>query len=156
MADQCIVCLEPLDVEANTTPLSPAVQELVRELKAQHERLAVEDPDALAKINQTHASAPVNHEHVATISACGHTLHDNCLREWSEKANSCPICRQTFHLVTVYEKVGGEFATQTECTPLLPGRLELTWSVFARQVLVDPPSRGQEAGTRVRPASICR
>jgi hypothetical protein len=35
-------------------------------------------------------------------------LHDACLREWTDQANSCPICRQIFHSVTVYDKVGGK------------------------------------------------
>lgn len=44
---------------------------------------------------------------VAVIQICKHTLHDTCLREWTAKANSCPICRQSFHLVDVYDKIGG-------------------------------------------------
>ncbi len=48
-------------------------------------------------------------DHVAVIQVCGHKLHDACLREWSTKANSCPICRQSFNIVDVYDKIGGEF-----------------------------------------------
>ncbi|KAG7290811.1 hypothetical protein NEMBOFW57_000815 [Staphylotrichum longicolle] len=116
MADQCIVCLEPLDVEASTTPTPPAgapaaAQQLPKD---DHERLAIEDADVLAKTH--HENGPEhdnhgnheNHENVAKIEVCGHMLHDACLREWTEKANSCPICRQTFHAVTVYDKVGGK------------------------------------------------
>ncbi|KAK4044604.1 hypothetical protein C8A01DRAFT_42515 [Parachaetomium inaequale] len=107
MADQCIVCLEPLDVEASAiaTPLAPAEQQL---LKDHHERLAIEDADALAKPTQENGQEHANHENVAKIEVCGHMLHDACLREWTDKANSCPICRQTFHTVTVYDKVGGK------------------------------------------------
>jgi hypothetical protein len=112
MADQCIVCLEPLDVEvtAAPTPLALAAQQLPQD---KHERLAIEDADALAKPNQENGAEPVNDDNVAKIEVCGHMLHDECLREWTEKANSCPICRQTFHTVTVYDKVGGKFATRT-------------------------------------------
>ncbi|KXX83214.1 PHD and RING finger domain-containing protein 1 [Madurella mycetomatis] len=147
MADQCIICLEPLDVETNTTPLSPAVHELVEELKSQHKRLAIEDPDALVSINQKHASAPFNHDHIATIPVCGHTLHDGCLREWSEKANSCPICRQTFHLVTVYEKVGGKY--------LLTRRVEDKKQVpeFDPRALVDEIA--QEPELPSNPCPVC-
>jgi hypothetical protein len=108
MADQCIVCLDPLEVEASaaiSTPLDPAEEQL---LKDHHERLAIEDADALAKPNQENGPEHINHENVAKIEVCGHMLHDACLREWTEKANSCPICRQTFHTVTVYDKVGGK------------------------------------------------
>jgi hypothetical protein len=108
MADQCIVCLEPLEVEVSaaiSTPLAPAEQQ---QLKDHHERLAIEDADTLDKPNQENAPENTNHENVAKIEVCGHMLHDACLREWTEKANSCPICRQTFHTVTVYDKVGGK------------------------------------------------
>lgn len=125
MADQCIVCLDPLEVEASaaiSTPLDPAEEQL---LKDHHERLAIEDADALAKPNQENGPEHINHENVAKIEVCGHMLHDACLREWTEKANSCPICRQTFHTVTVYDKVGGKFATQRPpgCPQLPPRQL---------------------------------
>lgn len=59
----------------------------------------------------TKTSSPSNDDNqqpVAMIKPCGHVLHDDCLREWSQKANSCPICRQTFNLVEVYDTVGGK------------------------------------------------
>ncbi|KAL2137176.1 hypothetical protein VTI74DRAFT_7723 [Chaetomium olivicolor] len=107
MADQCIVCLEPLDVE--TAPQTHSEQQLLNNLRDQHERLAIENPDALASINKAKESKHANNDHVAQIQVCGHMLHDACLGEWTEKANSCPICRQTFNLVTVYEKIGGKY-----------------------------------------------
>ncbi|KAK8040888.1 hypothetical protein PG994_013895 [Apiospora phragmitis] len=45
---------------------------------------------------------------IAEIEICGHVLHDVCLRQWTGKANSCPICRQTFNSVVVYDRVGGK------------------------------------------------
>ncbi|OAA54133.1 phd and ring finger domain protein [Niveomyces insectorum RCEF 264] len=54
-----------------------------------------------------HTESSHDDDHVAVIHICGHTLHDTCLREWTAKANSCPICRQSFHLVNVYDKIGG-------------------------------------------------
>ncbi len=133
MADQCIVCLEPLDVEVTTaatvstaspTPPAgagaPAAPQL---LKEDHERLAIEDADALAKATHETGSdneeTHENHEHVAKIEVCGHMLHDACLREWTEKANSCPICRQTFHAVAVYDKVGGTSRPPDPRPPIL-------------------------------------
>lgn len=112
MADQCIVCLENLEVESNPDATTPAQQRLSKELEAEHARLAVTDPDALAELNSKQELPLEGREHhVAQIPICGHMLHDVCLREWSEKANSCPICRQTFHVVTVYDRIGGKFAT---------------------------------------------
>ncbi|EPE10342.1 phd and ring finger domain protein [Ophiostoma piceae UAMH 11346] len=46
-------------------------------------------------------------DNVAVIQICGHTLHNTCLKEWTAKANSCPICRQNFNIVEVYDKIGG-------------------------------------------------
>ncbi|KAK3987911.1 hypothetical protein QBC44DRAFT_112807 [Cladorrhinum sp. PSN332] len=111
MADQCIVCLENLDVETNPDALSPAQQQLLKKLQDEHGRLALDDPEALSELNKKNTSSPLdtNNNHVAQILICGHMLHDACLKEWSEKANSCPICRQTFHVVTVFDKVGGQY-----------------------------------------------
>lgn len=110
MADQCIVCLDNLDVEANPDALTPAQKHLYKELQEEHERLAIHDPDALNELNNSHErTADDGKEHIARIPICGHMLHDACLKEWSEKANSCPICRQTFHVVTVFDKVGGKY-----------------------------------------------
>ncbi|KAK4146273.1 uncharacterized protein C8A04DRAFT_9831 [Dichotomopilus funicola] len=135
MADQCIVCLEPLDVEASAlpTPLAPAEQQQQQQQQhpehqqqqeqqpqqppqsptVKHEHLAIADAETLAgkqalgdaNNGLVHGD---NHEDVAKIDVCGHMLHDSCLREWTEKANSCPICRQAFHNVTVYDKIGGK------------------------------------------------
>lgn len=132
MADQCIVCLEPLDVEASTTPTPPAGAPAAEQQppKDDHERLAIEDADVLAKTHHENGTEHdnhgihENHENVAKIEVCGHMLHDACLREWTEKANSCPICRQTFHAVTVYDKVGGEFCHRNHMPLFLVGAVD--------------------------------
>ncbi|KAK0711443.1 hypothetical protein B0H67DRAFT_492430 [Lasiosphaeris hirsuta] len=123
MADQCIVCLENLDIEsppaavavaaAVTAPLdtsSPSVVLVPGDPSVAPQQLEAADPVAPAAVISSINTSPKqheNHENVALIQICGHVLHDSCLREWSEKANSCPICRQTFNLVHVYDKVGG-------------------------------------------------
>ena len=53
-------------------------------------------------------SKSLEDDNVAVIQICGHTLHNTCLKEWTAKANSCPICRQNFNLVEVYDKIGGK------------------------------------------------
>ncbi|RDW65249.1 hypothetical protein BP5796_09941 [Coleophoma crateriformis] len=89
MADQCIVCLEELDAV-------PAIRD---------PQLGVAAVDADPSI--TLPSTTDKQQPIAQIKPCAHILHDECLREWSQKANSCPICRQTFNLVEVLDKVGG-------------------------------------------------
>ncbi|KAL7627156.1 hypothetical protein AAE478_003932 [Parahypoxylon ruwenzoriense] len=106
MADQCIVCLENLDARPSSPlsqlPLFPVEQD--DQLQSSSSKSATKSP-----LHNTTELA--NHDNedskIAVIQICGHVLHDACLREWIGKANSCPICRQVFHLVHVYDKVGG-------------------------------------------------
>ncbi|KAE8454112.1 hypothetical protein EG329_005035 [Mollisiaceae sp. DMI_Dod_QoI] len=94
MADQCIVCLEDLDAVAVAVPDASIHDDLqVAAITTDHQK--------------THPSNPDHTEPIALIKPCNHVLHDECLRAWSQKANSCPICRQTFNLVEVLDKVGG-------------------------------------------------
>ncbi|PQE05473.1 Ribosomal L37ae protein [Rutstroemia sp. NJR-2017a BBW] len=89
MTDACIVCLEDLD----TIPHA-----------GDEEKVAGAVPITTITTN------PGKHcddDLVAQIKPCGHVLHDHCLREWSQKANSCPICRSSFNLVEVLDRVGG-------------------------------------------------
>lgn len=140
MADQCIVCLETLDVQQPSDPHNPSSSSVSAapagsaittgdssEPAASIEVDAVTPPkesDASNSNNNNNNNSPVSttasntgttsrkhdnrHDHVAEIQVCGHALHDSCLRLWTDKANSCPICRQQFHLVHVYDKIGGE------------------------------------------------
>ncbi|KAK0753237.1 hypothetical protein B0T18DRAFT_9747 [Schizothecium vesticola] len=146
MADQCIVCLENLDVESSVAVAAAAALVAGAPLGhlGQHHDAAenndsdsssvppqnLEAADAAPSLEPTtliitdavvagltsprHHHHHENHDHVAKIDVCGHVLHNNCLREWSEKANSCPICRQTFNLVHVYDKVGGKLLSSRE------------------------------------------
>jgi len=96
MADQCIVCLETLDV--------------VPDLKVHDDpRDAGEVAAPSAELPTPHPGTTDNQQAIALIKPCGHVLHDECLRAWSQKANSCPICRQSFNLVEVLDKVGGTY-----------------------------------------------
>lgn len=93
MADQCIVCLEDLGVVPDD------IHDDLREVAASSCKLLPAD----------HPGEIDDEQKIALIKPCGHVLHDECLREWSQKANSCPICRNTFNVVEVLNKVGGEF-----------------------------------------------
>ncbi|TAQ85742.1 hypothetical protein B7494_g5936 [Chlorociboria aeruginascens] len=91
MADQCIVCLEDLGVIPGLVPDD------------------LEDGAAAspADVQITIPSSVDSHLPIALIKPCNHVLHDECLREWSQKANSCPICRHSFNIVEVLDRVGG-------------------------------------------------
>ncbi|KAH8801487.1 hypothetical protein F5884DRAFT_515670 [Xylogone sp. PMI_703] len=100
MADQCIVCLENLSV---VVPVNAATDHEDRQPLVS----AVAGPSTESPTTTTSPSNGDIPQPVAVIKPCGHVLHDDCLREWSQKANSCPICRQTFNLVEVLDAVGG-------------------------------------------------
>jgi hypothetical protein len=55
---------------------------------------------------------------IARLLPCLHILHNNCLKPWVERANSCPICRQNFNVVELTDTVGGKF-----CSLLILSRL---------------------------------
>ncbi|KAI1203750.1 hypothetical protein F5X97DRAFT_641 [Nemania serpens] len=130
MADQCIVCLDNLDVQQPSPPPQPPPPETphhnhgtVRATFSESASTAGNGPmspwsshtedDGITNDdnnnNTTTLRSPriTDNNNIAVIQVCGHVLHDSCLREWTGKANSCPICRQAFHLVNVYDRVGG-------------------------------------------------
>ncbi|KAK3313520.1 hypothetical protein B0H66DRAFT_536784 [Apodospora peruviana] len=109
MADQCIICLETFEQAVPASPARPASPKSTTaqpQLGLSELPIRPKSPERAGTTNNT-SSAPDSHDNVAEIPICGHILHDSCLREWTEKANSCPICRQLFYLVRVYDKVGG-------------------------------------------------
>ncbi|KAI1765094.1 hypothetical protein GGR53DRAFT_286791 [Hypoxylon sp. FL1150] len=117
MADQCIVCLENLDVQSSPpAQLHPSPEaELLQNPPSESDTITAgvanaptQRPPKSPLRNLLDATDDETQENaIAVIQICGHALHDACLKEWTGKANSCPICRQTFHLVHVYDKVGG-------------------------------------------------
>lgn len=115
MVDQCIVCLEDLCVASDCI---------------EHQEIVVA---------ATSATEPENTEKqlpIAVIKPCGHSLHDECLREWTQKANSCPFCRQSFNLVEVLDKFGGKSSylfclknlAIASVSGVMPGVVPIFWS----------------------------
>ncbi|KAI0971849.1 hypothetical protein F4678DRAFT_78591 [Xylaria arbuscula] len=123
MADQCIVCLDNLDVQPPSPPdTSHHSQGIVQAASSRSDPTTSQDGATSPSPSHTNDDASSSNttatitakspktsdnDNIAVIQVCGHVLHDSCLREWTGKANSCPICRQAFHLVHVYDKVGG-------------------------------------------------
>ncbi|KAI0122616.1 hypothetical protein F4814DRAFT_458255 [Daldinia grandis] len=155
MADQCIVCLENLDVQSSSSPSQlymPLEGDVLPSSSSPIKTSEV--TNALARLSPgfplgstSSAAHQTDEEHrIAIIQVCGHALHDACLREWSGKANSCPICRQAFYLVHVYDKVGG--------TQLSSYKVEDKKQVveFDPQAWLDDNPEVEEA---TRPCPIC-
>ncbi|CAG8059434.1 unnamed protein product [Penicillium salamii] len=78
MSDTCIVCLGDLG-EGAGDPLVPVGD------------FSLKDEDS----------------QIAQLLPCGHILHNNCLKPWVERANSCPICRRSFNMVELSDRPGG-------------------------------------------------
>ncbi|KAI5294719.1 hypothetical protein KEM56_005786, partial [Ascosphaera pollenicola] len=51
-------------------------------------------------------SDPESSMHIAHLLPCGHNMHNECLKPWVERANSCPICRRVFNQVELVAYIG--------------------------------------------------
>lgn len=99
MSDTCIVCLGDLGESANDLPHPNAPI-----IKSEHV------PESRPLHVHTRSRSRSNdhvQEMIAHLLPCGHNLHNECLKPWVERANSCPICRQSFNQVDLSQKIGG-------------------------------------------------
>ncbi|KKK20336.1 PHD and RING finger domain protein [Aspergillus ochraceoroseus] len=100
MSDTCIVCLGDLG-ESASDPLALAAEPVPRpDLKS-------EDKSTDSRIKADGVADIEDRGQIAQLLPCGHVLHNNCLKPWVERANSCPICRRNFNVVELRERLGG-------------------------------------------------
>ncbi|KAE8154740.1 hypothetical protein BDV25DRAFT_147356 [Aspergillus avenaceus] len=100
MSDTCIVCLGDLG-ESASDPLAVAAEAAPR-LDAQ---VNGRSTDTSVKVDGVDGSEDTGQ--IAQLLPCGHILHNNCLKPWVERANSCPICRRSFNVVELSDRIGG-------------------------------------------------
>ncbi|KAL1965734.1 hypothetical protein VTN77DRAFT_5234 [Rasamsonia byssochlamydoides] len=103
MPDTCIVCLGDLGGGASPSPSSPVVAEAVPRPDNN------DDDDGGNIIDHPRAGVDAEEDpgQIARLLPCGHILHNNCLKPWVERANSCPICRRNFNVVELSDTPGG-------------------------------------------------
>ena len=112
MADECIVCLGSLteynpDLSSLKAVSSPHLDGNVADDKNG-------DPDR--------DNVPED-KCIAFLPSCGHYLHNECLKSWIERANSCPICRKSFNTVDLWTTIGGKSQQDHMRTMLCQGGL---------------------------------
>jgi len=98
MSDTCIVCLGDLGDGASELP--PPANSSPQDGNNQGPS---HPKPTITKVDIRDASSTIAH-----LLPCGHNLHNDCLTPWVERANSCPICRQSFNSVELSETVGGK------------------------------------------------
>nr|XP_001402254.2 PHD and RING finger domain protein [Aspergillus niger CBS 513.88] len=100
MSDTCIVCLGDLG-ESASDPLAVAAE------AAPRLDLGAEGKSADTSLNLDGVDGTEDSGQIAQLLPCGHILHNNCLKPWVERANSCPICRRSFNMVELSDRPGG-------------------------------------------------
>lgn len=91
--EQCIICLDPLPRPEPANGAAPGAEG--------------NEADSTAAIADAVAADSSYLDIVAALDGCDHIIHDACIRSWAQKTNSCPICRNPFHTVRVYNGVDG-------------------------------------------------
>ncbi|KFA63416.1 hypothetical protein S40285_06595 [Stachybotrys chlorohalonatus IBT 40285] len=113
--EQCIICLDPLPLPSSSSLEAAGPSKVAPSVTTTANTPSTASTLAItATTNEaTDSSANTSEEDlsylniVAALDGCEHIIHDACIRSWAKKTNTCPICRNPFHTVRVYNGVDG-------------------------------------------------
>lgn len=96
--DQCIICLEPLVIQAPSARVQAGLDPTPA---------AAESPTTTT--TEDDAATFDSNSRIAALDSCDHVIHDACIRLWALKTNTCPICREPFRKLRVFDGVSGTY-----------------------------------------------
>lgn len=113
--DQCIVCLDPLPrpsaaLDADPIVTLPVSDGVAAVAQGEPAPAATATATATATASDTLEGGSSCLNIVAALDGCDHIIHDACIRSWAKMTNTCPICRNPFHSVRVYNGLDGMLA----------------------------------------------
>lgn len=110
MADTCIVCLNDLGGDAVSSPV--AAESPPRPDNENNDNDNDDDAGASTTLpQQSIEKADGSTQQLARLVPCLHMFHNDCLKPWVERANSCPVCRASFNVVELLDSVDGTLSS---------------------------------------------
>lgn len=110
--DQCIICLEPLVIQAPSlldARVQAGLDPPATTAAAAHAHAAESPSTTITTTTDDDTAHLDQNSRIAALDSCDHVIHDACIRLWAQKTNTCPICREAFRKLRVFDGVSGTY-----------------------------------------------